>query len=66
MKTDELVNLMIHRLDKIEEKLDKHLEQVSINKADITWLRGHVNVQLSFILSLAGAVIFSMVKLFKD
>ena len=66
MNHDELLTAIDKRLDKIEEKLDKHLEIVSTNKADIAWLRGSIKTVLTFIISLAGGLILAFVKLFNN
>jgi hypothetical protein len=52
------------RLDRIEEKLDKHLEQVSTNTADIQWIRGYVRLSGILIVSLLGGVATTIIKLF--
>ncbi len=66
MNHDELLTAIDKRLDKIEDKLDKHLEIVATNKADIVWLRGSVKLIATFIISLAGGVILALFKLFNN
>lgn len=66
MNHDELLTAIDKRLDKIEDKLDKHLEIVATNKADIVWLRGSIKSILTFIISLAGGLILAFVKLFNN
>lgn len=66
MNHDELLTAIDKRLDKIEDKLDKHLEIVTTNKADIAWLRGSVRLISTFIISLAGGLILAFVKLFNN
>lgn len=66
MNHDELLTAIDKRLDKIEDKLDKHLEIVATNKADIAWLRGSVRLISTFIISLAGGLILAFVKLFNN
>ena len=64
MNHEQLEQNIAKRLDKIEEKLDKHLEIVATNKADIAWLRGSTRLISTFIFSLAGGVILALFKLF--
>lgn len=66
MNHDELLTAIDKRLDKIENKLDKHLEIAATNKADIVWLRGSIKSILTFIISLAGGLILAFVKLFNN
>lgn len=53
-----LEDLRLHldtRLDKLEDKLDNHLERIAKSEASIEWLKGHVRVSISILLaSLTG------------
>jgi hypothetical protein len=43
------------RLDKLEEKLDNHLERISRAEASIEWIRGHLKISVSILVAaLAG------------
>lgn len=43
------------RLERIEGKLDDHLQRVSAAERDIEWLRGHVRTATAIVLAgLAG------------
>jgi hypothetical protein len=43
------------RLERIESKLDNHLQRVSAAEKDIEWLRGHVRIATTVFLSaIAG------------
>lgn len=42
------------RLERIEEKLDDHLERVSHAERDISWLRGHARIVTASALSVFG------------
>lgn len=64
MNHEELLAVLDKRLDKIEEKLDKHLAIVASNSTSIDWLRGSIKILTTFIFSLAGGVILALFKLF--
>lgn len=42
------------RLERVELKLDDHLQRLSTAEASIEWLRGHVKVFTTIILAAAG------------
>lgn len=45
------------KLDKMDDKLDNHLSRLSRAETSIEWLRGHVKVTITLILTaLTGAV----------
>jgi len=52
------------RLDRIEQKLDKHLEIVTTNQADITWVKGYIRVSVSAILAITAGVITTIFRVF--
>ena len=52
------------RLDRIEAKLDKHLEVVANHDAHLTWVRGYVRISAMFFLSLAGGLITTAARVF--
>lgn len=45
------------RFDKLENKLDSHLERLSKAEEAITWIRGHINFVTSIGLALVAAVL---------
>jgi len=53
------------RLKSIEEKLDKHLEQVSKNTTDLTWVRGYIKTSIASIISLTIGLITTYMKINK-
>ena len=61
---DQLADKLEARLDKIEDKLDKHLEIASTNKADIAWTKGYIRVSLALFTTLIGGVATSLFRLF--
>lgn len=46
-----------HKIDVIEEKLDKGLQSIATNSADISWLKGHLKITIGFFLTLVSSVI---------
>lgn len=44
------------RLDRVEYKLDSHLERLSKAEASIEWLRGHAKIVTTVILTVAGFI----------
>ena len=64
MTNEELENRIEKRLDVIEKKLDKHLELVSLNKADISWVKGYVKISITTIFSLVAGMIATVIKVF--
>ncbi len=55
MQLNELKEHLDARLDKIEDKLDNHLERISKAEASIEWIKGHLRVSVSiFIAALTG------------
>jgi len=51
-KLDDLGN----RLDRIETKLDNHLERVTGAERDIEWIRGHLRISTVVVLGVCGAL----------
>lgn len=45
------------RLDRIETKLDNHLERVSRAEESIRWLQGHVKFTVSAAVAAIGALL---------
>lgn len=50
------------RLERVEEKLDDHLNRLSSAEASIEWLKGHVKIVTAMGISLLG---FTLAALFK-
>ncbi len=53
------------RLDRIEQKLDDSLQQMSTNSADISWVKGYIKTSVAFITALTAGVLTSLFNLFK-
>ena len=64
MHNRELVERVEQRLDNIESKLDKHLEQVSTNKADISWIKGHIKISVTTTIALVTGLVTTIFKVF--
>lgn len=44
------------RLDRIESKLDDHLQRVTKAESDIGWIRGYVRIGTTIFLAVIGAL----------
>lgn len=44
------------RLDRIETKLDDHLQRVTKAESTIEWLRGHARISTTIFLAVIGAL----------
>lgn len=42
------------RLDKIENKLDGHLDRISTAETHVSWLKGHAHIVTTIIIAAAG------------
>ena len=65
MNHDELAERLEKRLDNIEKKLDNSLEQMTVNKTDINWLKGYVKSSIAFLVTLSAGVVTSLFNIFK-
>lgn len=52
MDHEELARRLEARLDKIEEKLDKHILLATENEVDLRWVKGSIKLALSAIITL--------------
>jgi hypothetical protein len=60
------IDTIIHRLERIEAKLDSHLERVSAAETSINWIQGHLKIATAIVLSALGGMATILVKyLFK-
>lgn len=57
MNHDEIVKHMDARFDRVESKLDKHLEQISTNTEAIGWIKGHVKLSMTMIITIIGVAL---------
>ena len=71
MNHEELANRLEHRLERIEDKLDRNLEVVALNRTgvaknttDVSWIKGYVKISITSLLGLASGVILILIKLF--
>lgn len=62
MDTRDLHKHLDTRFDRIEEKLDNHLERLSKAEVTIEWLRGHSKIYITIILATVG---FLLTQLFR-
>lgn len=54
-----------HRLDRIEDKLDRHLGLVAGHHEAISWIRGYIKANITLLIALSTGVITALFKLFK-
>lgn len=57
MTPEQMSSLRDHldtRFDKVEDKLDKHLERIATAETHISWLRGHAKLTTAVVLAVAG------------
>lgn len=45
------------RFDRVENKLDSHLERISKAEEAIIWLKGHVKISTTLVLTIIGAAL---------
>jgi hypothetical protein len=45
------------RFDRIEYKIDDHLERISRSEEAIQWLKGHVKITTTLVITAIGSVI---------
>ena len=56
MDFEKLREHMDARFDKVEGKLDNHLDRLSKAEEAIMWMRGHLKVTTMIVISIAGWV----------
>lgn len=64
MDHEQLLIKLEKRLDKIEHKLDVHLELVSQHRTEISWIKGYIKLSLSALLAISTGVISTIFKVF--
>lgn len=52
------------RLDKLEGKLDNHLERISKAETSIDWIRGHLKVSLTIAITIVTGLAGTLFKYF--
>ena len=60
----DLKDEVISRLDKIEDKLDRHMEQSNANKTDIAWVKGFIKISVTMLLGILGSLASYLLHLF--
>lgn len=43
-----------NQLDRIEDKLDSHLERLSKAEEAIIWMKGHVKISITILVTICG------------
>ena len=62
--TRELAKRIETRIDRLENKIDKHLEQTSAHAADIQWIRGYIRISIMAFVSLTGGLVTTLIKMY--
>lgn len=57
MDLDSLRQHMDNRFDRLEGKVDSHLDRIAQSETDISWLKGHVKFTTAVGLSVVGTVV---------
>ena len=57
MKLEDLGNHLDNRLDRLEDKLDDHLERISKAEEAIVFIKGHIQIVVTFTLATVGTAI---------
>ena len=59
MKLEDLDSKIQDRFDRVEDKLDSHLDRIAKNEAGLEWIKGHLKISLTFLFAgLGGAISF--------
>jgi len=62
MNHNDLKEHLDKRFDRIENKIDNHLERISKAEESLIWMKGHLKVATTFIVTLASAAIAAYFK----
>lgn len=60
---DDLREHLDKRLDRIEDKIDNHLERISKAEEAIMWMRGHLKIATTFFLTIVSGLAAAYLKL---
>lgn len=63
MELNDLKEHLDSRLDKIEGKLDNHLERISKAETSIEWLRGHASISLTIMIAALSGMAAALYQL---
>lgn len=55
-----LINHIDTRFDRLEEKVDNHLERISKSEATIEWMKGHLQTGIIIFLAVCGFLATSL------
>lgn len=64
MNHEDLARRLEERLDKIEIKLDRYLEIIAGQEADLRWVRGYIRLSLAAGLAFGGGLLSVLAKLY--
>lgn len=51
------------RFDRLETKVDSHLERISQTEIEVSWLKGHVKLATTVFIAVSGAIAAGLAKL---
>jgi archaellum component FlaC len=57
---DNLRNHIDTRFDSLEGKLDNHLDRISRNEEAINWLKGHVRIVTTVVVTVIGFLLVQL------
>lgn len=63
MHLNELKDHLDRRLDQIEGKLDNHLERISKAEEAIVWIKGHVRLVMTLVITMMGGLVTAIYQL---
>lgn len=55
-----------NKVDEMDRKLDDHLERLSKAESSIEWLKGHVKITVTLIMTALMSAVGYIVKMFGD
>ena len=60
---DRHMNNVTRKLDRMEQKLDNHLDRISKSEEAIVWIKGHIRIVVMLGMSAIGALASAIWKL---
>lgn len=53
---------MTNRFDRLESKVDSHLERIAQTEVEVSWLKGHVKLATTIFIAVSGAIAAGLAK----
>lgn len=54
---DQLKQHLDARFDRVEDKIDNHLERISKAEEAIVWMRGHIKIVVTMLIGVLGSLV---------